>query len=84
LQPDVAIFSTGPPDGYDKHIKDLLPNTSMEEVGPEHEHLKITEIEGLGTPAFRTYHFQYYYSNEKFEQVVVCIRDRMNGTVTEG
>jgi hypothetical protein len=84
LQPDVAIFSTGPPDGYDKHIKDLLPNTSMEDVGPEHEHLKIKEIKGLGTLAFRTYHFQYYSSNEKFEQVVEYICGRVNGTVTEG
>jgi hypothetical protein len=82
LQPDVAIFSTGPPHDYDKHIKDLLPNKSMEDIGPEH--LKIKEIVGLGCPAFRTYHFQYYYSNKKFEQVVDCIRDRMNGTSTEG
>jgi hypothetical protein len=78
LQPDVAIFSTGP--DYDKHIKALLPNTSMEDVGPEHEHLKIKEIEGLGTLAFRTYHFQAsYYSNEIFEQVVDYICDRMKG-----
>jgi hypothetical protein len=82
LQPDVAIFSTGP-DEYDKHIKDLLPNTSMEDVGPEHEHLKIKEIECLDTLAFRTYHFQSY-SNEEFEQVVDYICGRMNGTVTEG
>ena len=81
MQPDVAIFSTGPPDGYDKHIKDLLPNTSMEEVRPEHWHLKIKEIEGLVCPAFRTYHFQYY-SNEKFEQVVDYICGRMKGTVS--
>jgi hypothetical protein len=78
LQPDVAIFSTSR--DYDEHIEELLPNTSMEDVGPEH--LKIKEIEGLGCPAFRTYHFQYYYSNEKFEQVFDCIRDRMNGKVT--
>ncbi len=76
LQPDVAIFSTGPPDEYDTHIKDLLTNTSMEGVGPEH--LKIKEIEGLDTLAFRTYHFQYY-SNEKFEQVVDYICGRMKG-----
>jgi hypothetical protein len=82
LQPDVAIFSTGP-DEYDKHIKDLLPNTSMEDVGPEHEHLKIKEIEGLDTLAFRTYHFQSY-SNEEFEQVADYICGRMKGTVTEG
>jgi hypothetical protein len=82
LQPDVAIFSTGP-DEYDKHIKDLLPNTSMKDVGPEH--LKMKEIEGLDTLAFRTYHFQSsYYSNEKFEQVVDYICDRMNGTVIKG
>lgn len=68
LQPDVAIFSTGP-DEYDEHIKDLLPNTTMKAVDPEHEHLKIKEIEGLDTLAFRTYHFQAsYYSNEKFAQ----------------
>ena len=79
MQPDVAIFSTGPPDDYDRHIKDLLPNTSMEDVGPEH--LKIKEIEGLGCPAFRTYHFKSY-SNEEFEQVVEYICGRMNGTVT--
>jgi hypothetical protein len=76
LQPDVAIFSTGPPDDYVKHIKDLLPNTSMEDVGPEH--LKIKEIEGLDNLAFRTYHFQYY-SNEKFEQLVEYICGRMKG-----
>jgi hypothetical protein len=82
LQPDVAIFSTGP-DEYDKHIEDLLPNTSMKDVGPEH--LKMKEIEGLDTLAFRTYHFQSsYYSNEKFEQVVDYICDRMNGTVIKG
>jgi hypothetical protein len=83
LQPDVAIFSTGP--DYDKHIKALLPNTSMKDVGPKHEHLKIKEIEGLDTLAFRTYHFQAsYYSNEIFEQVVDYICDRMNEKVTEG
>jgi hypothetical protein len=77
LQPDVVIFSTSR--AYDEHIKDLLPNRSMEDVGPEH--LKIKEIEGLDTLAFRTYHFQYY-SNEKFEQVADYICDRMNGKVT--
>jgi hypothetical protein len=51
----------------------------MEDVGPEH--LKIKEIEGLGCPAFRTYHFQSY-SNEEFEQVVEYLCSRMNGTVT--
>jgi hypothetical protein len=81
LQPDVAIFSTSR--AYDEHIEDLLPNTSMEDVGPEHEHLKIKEIEGLDTLAFRTYHFQYY-SNEEFEQVVEYICGRVNGTSTEG
>src|SRR5215213_1069696 len=76
LRPDVAIFSTSR--AYDKHIEDLLPNTCMEDVDPEHEHLKIKEIEGLDTLAFRTYHFQYY-SNEKFGQVVDYICDRMKG-----
>jgi hypothetical protein len=76
LQPDVAIFSTGP--SYDPHLEAILPKTKMRKVCPDH--LGIKEIEGLGCPAFRTYHFQYYYSNEKFEQVVDCIRDRMNGT----
>ena len=80
LRPDVAIFSTSR--AYDEHIEDLLPNTSMEDVGSEH--LKIKEIVGLGCPAFRTYHFQYYYSNKKFEQLVDCIRDRMNVISTEG
>jgi hypothetical protein len=79
LRPDVAIFSTSR--AYDEHIEDLLPHTSMEDVGPEH--LKIKEIAGLDTLAFRTYHFQYY-SNEKFEQVVDYICGRMNGTGTEG
>jgi hypothetical protein len=79
LRPDVTIFSTSR--AYDEHIEDLLPRTSMKDVCPE---LKIKEIAGLGCPAFRTYHFQYYYSNEKFEQVVDCIRDQMNGTGTEG
>ena len=74
MRPDVAIFSTSR--AYDEHIEDLLPNTSMEDVGPEH--LKIKEIEGLDTLAFRTYHFQYY-SNEKFGQVVDYICDRMKG-----
>jgi hypothetical protein len=89
LQPNVVIFSTGP--NYDEHIKGFL-DRSMKDVDPKHlkkgvdpEHLKIKEIEGLDTLAFRTYHFQSsYYSNERFEQVVDCIRDRMNGTVTEG
>ena len=80
LQPNVTIFSTGP-DEYDKHIEDLLPNTSMKDVGPEH--LKMKEIECLDTLAFRTYHFQSsYYSNDKFEQVVDYICGRMNGNVT--
>jgi hypothetical protein len=79
LRPDVAIFSTSR--AYDEHIEDLLPNTSMKDVGPEH--LKMKEIEGLDTLAFRTYHFQSY-SNEEFEQVVDYICGRMNGTVTEG
>jgi hypothetical protein len=64
LQPNVAIFSTGP--SYDKHIEDLL-DRSMKDVDPKHlkkgvdpEHLKIKEIEGLDTLAFRTYHFQYW------------------------
>jgi hypothetical protein len=52
LRPDVAIFSTSR--AYDEHIENLLPRTSMKDVGPEH--LKIKEIEGLGCPAFRTYH----------------------------
>ena len=89
MQPDVAIFSTGP--SYDKHIEDLL-DRSVKDVDPKHlkkgvdpEHLKIKEIEGLDILAFRTYHFQAsYYSNERFEQVVDYICDRMNGTVTEG
>lgn len=78
MQPDVAIFSTGP-DEYDKHIKDLLPNTSMKDVGPEH--LKMKEIEGLDTLAFRTYHFRHY-SNHDFKQVVDYIYGRMKGTVS--
>jgi hypothetical protein len=89
LQPDVAIFSTGP--SYDKHIEDLL-DRSVKDVDPRHlkkgvdpEHLKIKEIECLDTLAFRTYHFQAsYYSNERFEQVVEYVCERVNGTVKEG
>ena len=83
LQPDVAIFSTGP--SYDKYIEDLL-DRSVKDVDPKHlkkgvdpDHLKIKEIEGLDILAFRTYHFQAsYYSNDRFEQVVDYICDRVN------
>jgi hypothetical protein len=77
LRPDVAIFSTSR--AYDEHIEDLLPNTSMKDVGPEH--LKIKEIEGLDTLACRTYHFQSY-SNQDCKQVVNYKCGRMNETVT--
>jgi hypothetical protein len=81
LEPDVVIFSTGPNE-YDEHIGDLLPEVSMDkDVGPPH--LRIKEIEGLDTLAFRTCHFQSY-SNEEFEQVVEYIYGRVNGTVSEG
>jgi hypothetical protein len=80
LQPNVAIFSTGP--SYDKHIEDLL-DSSMKDVDPKHikkgvdpEHLKVKEIEGLPCLAFRTYHFQYY-SNQNFKQVVDYICGRL-------
>lgn len=73
LQPSVVIFSTGP--GYDRHLKDVLPNITLRQAEPDH--LGIKEVEGLGTLTFRTYHFQYY-SNRRFEQVVHHIRGRMD------
>jgi hypothetical protein len=80
LQPNVAIFSTGP--YYDEHIKDFLkkPMKVPKDLDPE---LGVKEIEGLGCLAFRTYHFQSR-SNQDFKQVVNYICGRMNGTVTEG
>jgi hypothetical protein len=73
LQPDVVIFSTGPNE-YDDHIRDLLPEVFIDkdkDVGPPH--LRIKEIKGLDTLAFRTCHFQHY-SNENFGRLAqfVC------------
>ena len=73
LRPSVVIFSTGPT--YDEHLEECLPNTTHRDVDPNH--LGVREVEGLGSLAFRTYHFQYY-SNQRFEQVVDYIRGRMN------
>jgi hypothetical protein len=73
LQPDVVIFSTGP--GYDRHLKDVLPNITLRQAGPDH--LGIKEVEGLRTLAFRAYHFQSF-SNYGFEQAVHHIRGRMD------
>jgi hypothetical protein len=78
LQPDVAIFSTGP--DYDEHINGFL-DTSMEYPEDLDPKLKVKEIEGLGRLAFRTYHFQYY-KNQDFKQVVDYIRVRLNGAAT--
>lgn len=73
LQPNLVIFSTGPT--YDGHLVDFLPKTTLRDAAPDH--LRVKEVVGLESPAFRTCHFQYY-SNQTFEQVVEYIRGRIN------